>query len=256
MKLSVFFTPLGLTAADLAGKPVLVIDILRTTTTIVAALANGAKAVLPATTAEDSVRLAGNLEKDAVVTAGERRMERMDGFQLGNSPLEMTQDVVAHKTVVMTTTNGTSAIVAAEAGRPVLVAAASNFSAVVERARTAFEETGEVVILCAGREKQFALEDAYAAGRFAQALIPGRQRRSAELNDAAIGALELVRRYGDKWKNAVAASTAARELKRKGFKADVLAATEADKYDIVPVYANRLVTVDRRPDTPPAKPGD
>lgn len=243
MKLSIFFTPLGLSQHDITGKPVLVIDLLRTTTSIVAALHAGAKAVLPAATAEDGVRLAGNLEKDTVVTAGERRLERIEGFVLGNSPAEMTADVVAGKTVVMATTNGTPALVAAEAGKPVFVASATNFSAVAAAARAAFEQSGDAVILCAGREKQFALEDAYAAGRFAQALIPGRQRRSAKLNDAAIAALELVRRYGDKWKNAVAASAAARELKQKGFKADVAAATEVDKYDIVPVYAGRLVTL-------------
>lgn len=243
MKLSVFFTPVGLTQQDIAGKPVLVVDILRTTTSVVAALGNGAKAVLPAATAEEGVRLAANLEKDAVVTAGERRMERIEGFALGNSPLEMEGDTVTGKTIVLSTTNGAPTIVAAEAGKPVLVAAATNFGAAVERAREIFRDTGEFVILCAGREKRFALEDAYAAGRFAQALIPGRQRRSAELDDAAIAALELVRRYGDKWKNAILASAAARELKSKGFKADVAAATELDKYSIVPEYAGRLITI-------------
>jgi 2-phosphosulfolactate phosphatase len=245
MKLSVFFTPIGVTPHEVGGKPVLVVDVLRATTTIVAALANGARAVVPAPTAEEGVRLAANLEHDAVVTAGERRLERIEGFTLGNSPLEVTADAVGSKTIVMATTNGTPAVLAAETGKPVLIAAATNFSAAVERARSIFDRTGEFVILCAGRDKRFALEDAYVAGRFAQALIPGRQRRSAELDDAAIAALELVRRYGDKWKNAISASAAAHELKAKGFKADVQAATEVDTYTIVPEFAGRLITVSR-----------
>lgn len=246
MKLSVFFTPLGVTTADVSGRPVLVLDLLRTTTTVVSALANGARAVLPAATADDALRLAGGLERDAVLLAGERRMERIEGFELGNSPLEMAPDVVSGKTIVMATTNGTPAIIAVEAGEPVFVVSATNFSAAVERARPVFEDRGEIVILCSGREGTFALEDAYAAGRFAQALIPGRQRRSADLNDAAIAALELVRRYGDKWKRAISASAAARALKQLGFRADVTAATEVDSHAIVPEYSGRLVTVPDR----------
>lgn len=243
MKLSIYFTPLGVSAADIAGKPVIVLDVLRTTTTIVAALGNGARGVVPAQTADDAVRLAGNLEKDSVLLAGERRLERIEGFALGNSPREMSAELVRGKTIVMSTTNGTGAIVSAEAGKPVLVAAATNFTATVERARQAFEQTGEIVVLCSGRERQFALEDAYAAGRFAQALVPGRQRRSADLNDGAIAALELVRRYGDKWKNAITASAAAHDLKRMGFKQDVATATEVDTHRIVPEYAGRMVTI-------------
>jgi 2-phosphosulfolactate phosphatase len=243
MKLTVYFTAVGLKPQDIADRPLLVIDVLRTTTSIVAALANRARAVVPVETADEGLRLAQNLEKDAVLLCGERRMERIPGFALGNSPLEMTEEAVTGKTLVMATTNGTPAIVAAEPAAPVLIGAVTNFSAAVEGARQAFEAAGEIAILCAGRERQFALEDAYLAGRFAQALIPGAQRRAAELNDAAIAALELVRRYGDKWKRAISASTAAHALKSAGFRADLIAATEADVHPIVPLYADRRVTL-------------
>ena len=241
MKVTVFFTPLGVNSQEIAGKPVIVLDVLRTTTSIVAALANGARAVLPASGQEEALRLAGNLERDTVVLAGERRMLPIDGFDLGNSPLEMTEDVVGGKTVVMATTNGTPAIVASEHASPVLIGAVTNFSATVERARALFAEGGEIVILCGGRQKMFALEDAYAAGRFVDALVPGKDRRQADFNDAAIASLELVRRYGDKWKRAVTASAAARDLKANGFKADLNAATDVDTQTIVPEYADRLV---------------
>ena len=243
MKLTVYFTALGLKPHDIADRPILVIDVLRTTTSIVAAMAGEARAIVPVETAEEGLRLAQNLEKDSVLLCGERRMERIPGFALGNSPREMTAEAVAGKTLVMATTNGTPAIVAAEPAAPVLIGAVTNFSAAVEAARQAFAASGEISILCAGRERQFALEDAYLAGRFAQALIPGPQRRSAALNDAAIAALELVRRYGDKWKRAISASTAAHDLKAAGFRADLIAATEADAHPIVPRYADRRVTL-------------
>jgi 2-phosphosulfolactate phosphatase len=243
MKLSVYFTPLGVQSQAIASKPVLVLDVLRATTSIVAAVSRGARSVVPAESPDEALRLAANLERDSVLLAGERNMLKVDGFDLGNSPLEMTEDVVSGRTLVMATTNGTSALLAAEAGGPVFVGAVTNFSAVVDQAREAFEEHGEFNILCAGRRRMFALEDAYTAGRFAHALIPTGQRRAAELNDAAIAALELVRRYGDRWRRAIGASAAARDLKKLGFKEDINAATEVDTHDLVPVYSERLVTL-------------
>ncbi|MEE8192722.1 MAG: 2-phosphosulfolactate phosphatase [Gemmatimonadales bacterium] len=243
MKLTVYFTPLGVTPNAISGKPVLVVDVLRTTTTIVSALANGAKAVLPAATPDEALRLAANLERDTVLLAGERGMDRIEGFALGNSPGEMVEEAVRGKTIVMATTNGTGALLAAEPGRPVMVGAITNFAAAAERAKEAFAEHGEIVILCSGRERTFALEDAYVAGRFAQALVPSKVRRKAEFNDAALAALELTRRFGDKWKIAVSGSAAAKALKRAGYKADVAAVTEVDTQTIVPEYSGRLVTL-------------
>src|SRR5213079_1724641 len=123
MKIDVYFTPLGLGAGDLGGRGIVVIDVLRATTTVVTALANGAKAVIPAATSEEAVRLASNLEKDGVLLAGERKSLKIEGFALGNSPREMTPATVGGKTIVLATTNGTPALVAAQGGDPVLVGA-------------------------------------------------------------------------------------------------------------------------------------
>ena len=84
MKIDVVFTPQALSPTDLAGRTVVVVDILRATTTIAVALANGAKAVLPAGTTDEALRIAQNLERDAVVLAGERKSERIPGFANGN----------------------------------------------------------------------------------------------------------------------------------------------------------------------------
>jgi 2-phosphosulfolactate phosphatase len=246
MKLSVHFTPVGVTAAALAGRPVLVIDVLRATTTMVAALGAGAKAILPAASAEDALKLVQNLKGADLLLAGERRAERIPGFALGNSPLEMTAAAVGGKTVVMTTTNGIQAVLAAEAGRPVLMGAAVNFSAAAEAARRAFEEAGELTILCGGRENGFALEDAYAAGRFVEAIVPGKVRRKLEANDAVVAARELVRKFGDDWPKAVRASAHARFLKQRGFGEDVAFAAKQDASDIVPGYTDHRITVSGR----------
>jgi len=239
MKIDVYFTPLGLNAGDLTGRGVVVIDVLRATSSIVAALSSGAKAVVPAATSEEAVRLTANLEKDGIVLAGERRMVKIEGFGLGNSPREMTAEAVAGKTIVLATTNGTPALVAAQGGDPVLVAAAVNFSAVAERARAVFTERGDLVIICAGREKQFALEDAYTAGRLVKVVKKG--ARKVTLNDAAQVSLDLAGQQGG-WEDAFEASDAARQLIEAGLGDDVAYCAHPDRFSVVPVYADRRIT--------------
>ena len=246
MKLTVFFTPLGVNPQDVSGRPVLVIDVLRATTTMVTALAHGARAVLPVASGDEALRLANNLHREDVLLAGERGYRMIEGFAMGNSPREVTGDKVRGMTLIMSTSNGTPAVLAADPGRPVLVGAAVNFSAAAAAAKAAFEETGDLVILCAGQDRRFALEDAYTAGRFAREILPPRLPRSFEVNDAAIAAKELVRYYGDRWNRAFAASSSARKLRELGLEHDVLAATEVDRYDIVPHYSERQIRVDAR----------
>ncbi|MGH7671950.1 MAG: 2-phosphosulfolactate phosphatase, partial [Gemmatimonadales bacterium] len=226
MKIDVYFTPLGLNAGDLSGRGVVVIDVLRATSSIVTALASGAKAVVPAATSEEAVRLTANLERDGIVLAGERRMLKIEGFGLGNSPREMTPEAVGGKTVFLSTTNGTPALVVAQGGDPVLVAAALNFSAVAERAHAVFAQRGDLVIICAGRERQFALEDAYTAGRLIKAVKKG--VRKLALNDAAQVALDLAAQQGG-WRDAFAASDAARQLAEVGLGDDVTFCAQPDR---------------------------
>lgn len=241
MRIDVFFTPLGLAAGELAGRAVVVIDVLRATTTVVTALANGAKAVIPAASSEEAVRLASNLEKDGVLLAGERKSLKIEGFALGNSPREMTPQAVTGKTIVLATTNGTPALVAAQGGDPVLVGAPANFKALVTRARDALAQRGELVIVCAGREKQFAAEDAYTAGRLVKALKTGGGARKLALNDAATAAVALTRAFAS-WKDALEHSEAAHQLAEARLADDVRFAAKPDRFAVVPTYADRRIT--------------
>jgi len=166
-------------------------------------------------------------------------MVKIEGFGLGNSPREMTREAVGGKTVFLATTNGTPALVAAQGGDPVLVAAALNFSAVAERARAIFADRGDLVIICAGREKQFALEDAYTAGRLIKAVKKG--ARKTVLNDAAQVSLDLAAQQGG-WQDAFDASDAARQLAETGLREDVAYCAHPDRFSVVPVYADRRIT--------------
>jgi len=242
MRIDVFFDPVGVNPSEVQGKTVVVLDVLRATTTITVALYHGARAVLPAASTEEALRIAQNLERDDVVLAGERKSQRIPGFALGNSPLEFTPDAVRGKTIVITTTNGTPALIAAQGARDVIVGAAVNFALVVERCRAALAQHGELVILCAGRERQFALEDAFAAGRLAKVLLPEGGLRAVEVNDGALAALELARHYGERWLRAFRASSHGCELAALGFREDVRVCATEDTHPILPLYADRRIT--------------
>ena len=242
MKLDVVFTPAGLTSQEVQGRTVFVIDILRATTTMCAALHHGARALVPVATTEEALRLAQTLGSDDVLLAGERRAVRIPGFHLGNSPLEMRETVVRGKTLVITTSNGTQALLACQAAAAVYPACAGNHMLAAEKAREALDAGGRPLIVCAGRGGGFSLDDAYAAGRLVAAVL-GSPRPRAGLNDAAIAALDLVRRYGEDWERPLRRSRAGRELLRLGFGDDIAAASRMDAYPVLPHFQERRVSL-------------
>lgn len=245
MKIEVFFNPATLAPNELAGRTVAVVDLLRASTTIAVALAAGAKEILPAVSTEEALRIAQNLERDQVVLAGERKSVRIEGFALGNSPSEFTPEAVGGKTVVLTTSNGTPALLAAQGAKEVVVAAAVNFTAVVERLRLSLEATGDLAILCSGHDRQFALEDAFAAGRLAKVLLPEGSLRHVEVNDGALAALEIARHFGEHWLRALRASRHGQELASLGFSNDLRTCATQDSHPVVPLYADRRITAHR-----------
>jgi 2-phosphosulfolactate phosphatase len=242
MKLDVLFTPAGLTLAEVQGRTVFVVDILRATTSMCAAMSSGAKAIIPVASTEEALRLAQTIGSDDVLLAGEKNCVRIHGFQLGNSPLEMTEAAVRGKTLVISTTNGTKALLACQGAGAVYPACAGNLSLAAEKAREALEGEGGMLVVCAGRGGALSLDDAYAAGRLVAAALGGPRARRG-LNDAALASLDLVRRYGENWERPLGRSLAGRELIRLGFAGDVKASARLDAYPVLPVFHERRVTL-------------
>ncbi len=175
MRVDVVFTP------DEAGEvPTgIVIDVIRATSTICQALAAGYERVFCAAEVEEARALREALGEG--VLGGERKAVRIPGFDLGNSPREYVEP--AGRTLILSTTNGTRAVVAAaQRCERVLVASLLNLSAVVEAARDAGENA---LVVCAGVQGTFALDDAFVAGRIVQLL-------GWERTDAAEAAARLV----------------------------------------------------------------
>ena len=183
MRVSVGFTPAEAVAAPIG----IVIDVLRATSVICEALAAGYERVVCVGEIEDARALAG----PGVALAGERHNVRIDGFDFGNSPRELAGTAPVAETLVLTTTNGTRALLTA-AGRceRVVVASLLNLASVVEAARGA---GGDVAIFCAGVEGGFAIDDAYVAGRIASlrsAASPTTRRSPRQRLAGAFGSAE------------------------------------------------------------------
>jgi 2-phosphosulfolactate phosphatase len=174
VRVDVVFTPDEAGAAPTG----VVIDVIRATSTICQALAAGYERVFCTAEVEDALALRQALGDG--VLGGERKAVRIPGFDLGNSPREYLEPV--GKTLVLSTTNGTRAVVAAAARcERVFLASLLNLSAVVDAARAAGDG---VVVVCAGVQGTLALDDAFVAGRIVELL-------GWERTDAAVAAARL-----------------------------------------------------------------
>ena len=168
---------------ELAGATVVVIDVLRATTTIVEALSAGAVAVIPCGEIEEARQCARQRGPEALL-GGERGGRPIAGFDLGNSPAEYTAERVGGKTVVLTTTNGTRALLHSRQAARVLVAAFANCSATA----AALESAPEIHVLCAGSELTMSFEDTLLAGAIVHSLETrsSAEGRGTSLNDQAL----------------------------------------------------------------------
>lgn len=239
MRLDVFLAPSELTPAVLDGRVVAVIDVLRATTTIAAALHAGARTVIPFFETEDAVRTARQYERGEVKLAGERHMVAIPGFDLGNSPLEFTAASVGQQTVMLTTTNGTRALLAADSAKAVFVASYANFSITLERLQAALESGHALSIVCAAREGMVALEDAACAGRFVHALRAAND--GLAVNDGALLSELLAQKYGDDLAALFHDAEHGRALHDAGFSADLAVCADVDCFPVLAEYSERAI---------------
>jgi len=209
---------------------VLVVDVIRATTTATAFLEAGASALY----LTPSLEVARAFKDEDVITSGEVGGLKPPGFDLGNSPREALQAQVGGRTVVMSTTNGTKAAhLAAKSAKHVLLASLYNAHAA---ARLAHElATEEVAVLCAGKEGRVGLDDAYTAGVLAEFL---QLMGSYSLEDGALVALSTRRTYPDPLEP-LTLSAAAQALKQAGLEDDVPFCAEVARSPAVPLLQGR-----------------
>jgi 2-phosphosulfolactate phosphatase len=229
---------------DLADGAVVVIDVLRATTTIVYALQAGANAVIPCREIDEARLIASRYSPNEIILGGERGGMPIDGFDLGNSPQEYTPELVRGKTVVFTTTNGTQALLHAQQAKQILLGAFVNASAVAQKL------LGQDVVhlLCAGTDGQSTDEDILFAGMLVEKL----QRQGGvqyNLNDQAIAARDLWRHTleiiqtstteppkPEPLAEMLRLSLGGQNLASLGMDRDILAAAHIDRFAIIPQF--------------------
>lgn len=224
----VHLLPQLVAAERLRGSCAVVIDVLRATTTIVTALAAGCVAVRPCLEVEEARNLADQLRAGRVLLGGERDGSPLSGFDLGNSPREYTCAVCRGRTLVLTTTNGTRALLHASAAERVLLGAFVNYSAVCEQLR---QEARPVHIVCAGSAGEVTLEDTLLAGAFVEYLS---ELGNVRLNDGARLAWDCFEMHGRVLEGALEVSAGGVRLRELGYDEDIRAAARVDQFALVP----------------------
>ena len=241
MRIDVVFGPPTVTPALITGRVVAVIDVLRASSSIAIALGNGARNVVPLESADEVITRAKQFDRGEVRMAGERKMLMIPGFDLGNSPREFTREAVEGKTVLLTTTNGTAAMLGLQGARDVVVASYVNLEAVSVLMRTASRAGTDLTLICAGREKLFSLEDAACAGRYVRTIT--KRLSKVELGDGAFAATVIDRKYGDRLDQLFADSEAGQALADAGFSADLESCAAVDSCPVIPILQDRQITL-------------
>lgn len=239
MRIDTYFTVPEVDGASLAESTVVVIDVVRSTTTIIEALANGARAIFPTESTEDAVRLAQSLGREDSILCGERKGEKVEGFDLGNSPAEFTREVVEDKKLVMSTTNGTRALAIAQEGERVLPCALTNLGAVAAE----LASVERITVICAGREDSFSLDDALCAGHLIKRILDARGEgdEEPELNDASRAARALAQARKPT-KRVLSLAAGGRAVIEIGLEEDLTICADVDRHDIVVEMSDQQIT--------------
>lgn len=223
--------------AVIASSTVIVIDVLRCTSAIIAALENGAEKIVPVLEPNEAISLAQAIGQRDCILGGERGCNKLPGFDVGNSPFEYDSHTVAGKTVIISTTNGTNAICGMRDGARVFLGSMINRTAV---ALAAASETNDILIVCSGTDGVVSADDYCAAGSIIEALL--RYAPSSELTDIA----HICRNLYHSFKNGsfdLMSSRHCRRLASLGYVKDIEYCLTEDSSQIVPIYENGIITV-------------
>lgn len=232
MKIDIITTGNHVTPESVKNTTVIVIDVLRATSVIISALKNGAKSVVPVTSVEEALETKKKLEN--VILGGERKAQKIEGFELSNSPLEYGSTAVYDKNVILTTTNGTHAISKSSAANKVYIGALLNARAVSEKVA---EGGDDVVIVNSGTNGQFSMDDFIASGAVISEML---SIRDYELTDVAKTALLIYKAHPD-FLSYIREARHYKVLMDLGLEKDIRLCLQKDLYDIVPEYKNGII---------------
>ena len=242
MKLFVYHTPES-TPTDSLPDCAVVIDVLRATTTIATALDAGAEAVQAFSNIEELIRQSESWPSQKRIRAGERGGVTVEGFDMGNSPLACTPQVVKNKRLFLTTTNGTRALQRVAKAPQVITAAQINRQAAVNYILETQPET--VWMVGSGWQGDYSVEDTACAGAIAQSIVQQSDASLIDLygNDEVIGAIALYEQWKDNLLNVFRQCSHGQRLLRLDGSEDLEYCAQTDILPILPIQKEPGVLV-------------
>ncbi|MEC0230899.1 2-phosphosulfolactate phosphatase [Paenibacillus alba] len=213
---------------DFLHKTVIVVDVLRATSTIITALINGSKGIVPV----ETVLKAKEQYQEGDLLGGERFCKKIPGFDLGNSPSEYTRESVHGKRIILTTTNGTRGIQKAMKADHILAGALLNSRAC---AQAAVDLKRDTVILCAGTQDVFSLEDGLCAGLILEELANELGDRNILTNDFGLAMRGCYLQTKDTLYEAILASANGKKMSKSGFHDDLIQCSRPNVANRVPI---------------------
>jgi 2-phosphosulfolactate phosphatase len=232
MKIDMIICGDYVTTEAVRNATVIVVDVLRATSVIITALNNGAKSVVPVTSVEEALSTKKKLE--SVVLGGERRAQKIEGFDLSNSPLEYKSEVIHDRNVVITTTNGTKAISKSSAANKVYIGGLLNAKAVSSKA---IKNEKDIIIVNAGTNGVFSMDDFITGGAIIDEIL---SEQEYELTDIAKTALVIYRSHKD-IKSYVKEAAHYKILVDLGLEEDIDYCLQKDLFNIVPEYKDGII---------------
>lgn len=192
MKINAFLVPIQEFDEDFPENSISIyIDVLRASSTICAAIHNGAKEIIPVSNLEQAMKIYSSLDRDIRLIGGEKNMKKPANFDLGNSPIEYSPELVSEKTIIFTSTNGTNIFGQASNSQFRIISAFVNFNASLKFLENTISQNKHIQtinIFCAGNNFLFSYEDTLCAGNYISQLA---RIYPSELNDAALAAKVL-----------------------------------------------------------------
>lgn len=231
MRVQVISNASNVHQAELIAKTAIVIDVMRTSTTIITALESGAKSIVPVETVMEAKAIA----REDDLLGGERFCKRISGFDLGNSPYEYKGPAVRNKRIILTTTNGTRAIVRSKRAAELYIAGLMNADACIE---AAMQSNRDLVLLCAGSHDQFTIEDGFCAGGIIARLMETYSKHQLELNDFGYAMHSLYEHTKSRLAVALQNGLSGKRLQAIGMRDDIAACTQLNNSTVVPYLYN------------------
>jgi len=231
MKINVLLSPNNVDDLYFTGKTTVVIDVLRATSVILKALDCGAKEIIPVGSIDFAMKISVNSHGGQTLLCGERNTKIIEGFDLGNSPLEYTDEKINRKSIILFTTNGSKAIVKAKYSDKVLIASFNNLTRMAEYL---VKLENNIEIISSGANGIFCLEDTICAGALVKKMIE--MKSDIELTDATNASLVLNEKYGTNIKKMMQNCQHGKLLMDNGFGDDIDFCSTVDNIPQIPYF--------------------